>query len=67
MVGRWDSRHGRFVYDLVDEVFIIDAMFVNGEGVWLYADDSKRSCPTRSELEISAGVELVCTLIFYCN
>lgn len=54
VVGGLVSRLDHCVYDAVNEDGILDALFINGDSVWLYAD-STRPCAERKELVICAG------------
>lgn len=64
MIGRRASLHGRSPYITINGDGVFDAMFVNGDGVGLKADDARCSCATRQEVVICAGCALLCILYF---
>lgn len=59
--------HGRCVYTAIDANGIFEAMFIDGDGMGLKADDSKWSNAGRQKFDVCAGGELVCILIFGCK
>lgn len=65
MVGWWISRHGRSLYDAVDEDGILNSRFIDGDCVWLYADDAELACDLRYELVICAICAFMCVLAFW--
>lgn len=67
VVCRWLSQLDQYGYDAVEGDAILDSIFDNGDGVWLYADAANQSCAERKELVVYAPGGLVCILFFDCN
>lgn len=55
------------MYNAIVGSGILNAKFADGEIIWLNAQSSKWSCAAMQKLVVSAGVELVCILIFRCD
>lgn len=55
------------MYNAIDGVGFLNAMFVNDDGVRLNADDAKRSCTARKGLLVCVDTMLISIYIFVHN
>lgn len=63
MVERSVFWHDRCVYNVIEGSGVLNALFVNSDGVGRKVDDVKRSCAARKNIVVYTSAELVCIFI----